>query len=231
MSKLLVYQGIFNNHYFHNKEVVITNDGETLSFLLDVFRIESEFGDFLLVEFDNHEPEELERFKVKKCPLSYSNDFHYILRDYTLEIELPISLIEVASQNIIQVKSLLKFIVGKPEAPGALDDVEFAISLQLNGTQYSSSSIEFEYLLLNLLKSIGDKYRLRHCIDCLFSDYWPAGNQVFGDMMCFRKHKEQYLKVKSKSDIFILRPKSEEVQEIHSCDEFEMRVPGTGYRG
>tara|TARA_R110000850_G_scaffold275084_1_gene413662 strand:+ start:2131 stop:2304 length:174 start_codon:yes stop_codon:yes gene_type:complete len=53
-----------------------------------------------------------------------------------------------------------------------------------------------------------------------------------GDMMCFRNLKQEYLQVKSKQEFFHIHDHFErQVQETWLCDEFELRVPGTGYRG
>jgi hypothetical protein len=49
-------------------------------------------------------------------------------------------------------------------------------------------------------------------------------------MLCHRNAKQQYLAVRSKAEYWRI-PVTEEVMETHYCDEFQHRVPGTGYRG
>lgn len=86
--------------------------------------------------------------------------------------------------------------------------------------------------LLKIQKQLPDGLFIQACINCLYSDYSPYGNGVFGCMMCFRKLKQEYLQVKSKQEFFHIHDHFErQVQETWLCDEFERRVPGTGYRG
>lgn len=49
-------------------------------------------------------------------------------------------------------------------------------------------------------------------------------------MRCHRGAKEQYLSVRSKFDYFDV-PVTEIVPEPYLCDEYQRRLPGTGYRG
>jgi hypothetical protein len=71
--------------------------------------------------------------------------------------------------------------------------------------------------------------RLVCCVTCLYSDYSPAGHRLMG-MRCHRDAKDQYLAVRSKADYFHV-PVTEDVPETYLCDEYERRIPGTGYRG
>src|SRR5262249_23597788 len=64
---------------------------------------------------------------------------------------------------------------------------------------------------------------------CLYSDYPPGGHSLMG-MSCHRGAKEQYLAVRSKRDYWSV-PVTEDVMETYLCQEWERRVPGTGYRG
>ena len=49
-------------------------------------------------------------------------------------------------------------------------------------------------------------------------------------MRCHRDAKPQYLAVRSKAEYWGV-PVTEDVPETYLCDEYERRVPGTGYRG
>lgn len=64
---------------------------------------------------------------------------------------------------------------------------------------------------------------------CLYSDYSPGGHGLMG-IRCHRDAKDQYLKVRSKADYWPV-PVTEEVPETYLCDEYQLRIPGTGYRG
>jgi hypothetical protein len=64
---------------------------------------------------------------------------------------------------------------------------------------------------------------------CLFSDYSPAGHGLTG-IRCHRGAKQLYLAVRSKPDYWHV-PLTEAVPETYVCNEYQRRIPGTGYRG
>lgn len=90
----------------------------------------------------------------------------------------------------------------------------------------------FESEMLDLQQQLPEGAYLKACINCAYSDYSPAGQDMTG-MMCFRRDKAAYLSVVGKRDMFRVTAevKPEYVQEFHLCPEFERRRPGTGYRG
>jgi hypothetical protein len=67
------------------------------------------------------------------------------------------------------------------------------------------------------------------CVTCLFSDDSPYGHGLTG-MCCHRGAKDAYLAVRSKHEYWSV-PVTEYVMETHLCDDYQRRVPGTGYRG
>ncbi len=108
------------------------------------------------------------------------------------------------------------------------------ISLIYEGGIYSNSKEDlcFENSLLRIQKQLPDGVFIKSCITCLYSDYSPYGNGMFGSMMCFRNIKAEYIKVKSKKDFWSVYKREDRwVQETYLCSEFERRIPGTGYRG
>lgn len=90
----------------------------------------------------------------------------------------------------------------------------------------------FELEMLDIQRQLPTGTYLKACINCAYSDYSPAGQDMTG-MMCFRHHKAAYRAIRSKQDMFRVsaEAKPEYVQEFHLCPEFERRRPGTGYRG
>lgn len=90
----------------------------------------------------------------------------------------------------------------------------------------------FESEMLDIQRQLPEHAYLKACINCAYSDYSPAGQDMTG-MMCFRRNKAAYLSVVGKRDMFRVtaEAKPEYVQEFHLCPEFERRRPGTGYRG
>jgi Family of unknown function (DUF6304) len=70
-------------------------------------------------------------------------------------------------------------------------------------------------------------HRLKCCVTSLH--YSPGGHGLMG-MRCHRDAKEQYLIFKSKWDYWSV-PVTEDVPETYLCEEYQLRIPGTGYRG
>lgn len=90
----------------------------------------------------------------------------------------------------------------------------------------------FEIALQKLSRLLPLGVRMRSCLFCQYGDYSPYGNPSFGGMMCFRNMKDEYNRVRGKSDFLSLHgPIVQDVQETYLCSEFEDRVPGSGYRG
>jgi len=102
------------------------------------------------------------------------------------------------------------------------------LSIAYGGRSYEITDDWFEdgTLRLNaLLQPAG----LVCCVTCLYSDYSPGGHGLMG-MYCHRDAKAQYLAVRSKADYWPV-PVTEDVPETYICDQYEHRIPGTGYRG
>ncbi len=78
-----------------------------------------------------------------------------------------------------------------------------------------------------------DEYRIISCFTCQYADYSPYGNDDFGTMLCFRRHKSDCLKVNGKGDYFeFLEGKDCDArQETYLCREYEFRNKSGGYRG
>ncbi len=114
------------------------------------------------------------------------------------------------------------------------DNPHLRIVLEFDGQQFAGSGTSgwFEDELLSIQAQLSEGVFIKSCINCLYSDYSPAGHGLFGGMMCFRNLKGEYRKVKSKQDFWALYGRQDRyVQETYLCPEFERRIPGTGYRG
>jgi len=103
------------------------------------------------------------------------------------------------------------------------------LSVELEGARVAVTHEWFEDGLQRLSDSLPTDHRLICCVTCLYSDYSPGGHGLTG-MACHRGAKEQYLAVRSKADYWSV-PVAELVMETYVCDEYELRRPGTGYRG
>lgn len=152
------------------------------------------------------------------------------LCDCRITCQIPISTINGVGDAVLGVDLTL----GEPTANGNLDRENLLLTLDLDGQTYRSSgkSSWFEDELLELQKTMPGGNYFKACIGCSFSDYSPYGHGLFGAMACFRNSKEEYLRIKSKYELFDLWSRNAgRVQETFLCQEFEKRHPGTGYRG
>jgi hypothetical protein len=144
--------------------------------------------------------------------------------------QIPISTANGVGEAILDVDLTL----GEPVANGGLNRAGLLLTLNLDAQTYRSSGKSgwFEGELLELQKAMPGGNYFKACIGCGFSDYSPYGHGLFGFMVCFRNSKEEYLRVKSKDDLFDLWNRNAGcVQETFLRHEFEKRHPGAGYRG
>lgn len=123
----------------------------------------------------------------------------------------------------------LKFLLDlRNESDPAFKPLRSTLSI-LEGGSVEVESWDFEGALLGLTTGLPAGTSLRCCATCLYSDYTPDGTGLMG-MSCHRDAKEQYLAVRSKRDYRSV-PVTEFVPEIYLCEQYEPRIPGTGYRG
>ncbi len=84
---------------------------------------------------------------------------------------------------------------------------------------------------LRLFKKFAPEVRPGCCLTCAFSDYPPGYNDPF---YCFRDVGAEYVRVRGGLEMMTFmktHPETEIVHELHVCDRFQPRIPGTGYRG
>ena len=203
-------------------ETGIVNDGEELSIIIrDVEFIGSDFDSF---ESKGGIPQD----KLK----DFTIDRNGWLVDFTLECDIPIK-IGKDDQTFSTILEM-KLILGSPTPKGGVDkeDLRLKLMFEYDIIESGGKSGWFEDELLDIEKQLPDGYFLKCCFGCLFSDYSVYGHGLFGSMMCFRDIKDDYIKVKTKSEFMdIMHKMTENVQETFLCPEFKKRVPGTGYRG
>ena len=159
-------------------------------------------------------------------------EYKALFSNHSLDVNIPVSLLESETKIIHPTHLHLHVEVGELLPNGWIDKIQYSLLIQINEHRFSAEGDNFEFTLNELLQSFKSHYAFMHCFGCLYSDYNPYGKQSFGDMLCFKKQKKEYLKVNSKGGIFALSGKDvATVQEIDSCHEFEVRKPNTGYRG
>lgn len=154
------------------------------------------------------------------------------LCDFEMVWDMPLNI--VARNEALLARLYVHLTVGPPLANGGVSDESVQLRLDFEGRVYLSRGhfSYFEDALTELQKLLPEDVYLRCCFGCAFSDYHPAGNGLFGDMLCFRGNKQAYVQVMGKMDLIRILPTvTEKVQETYLCSEFEKRIPGAGYRG
>ena len=160
---------------------------------------------------------------------AFTLDNNQILTNCKIGLTMPVWIIENQRQVVGTLTVNVGFGVRNP-----LFEPELSIELNCEIGRFSSPSFhtDFEGALLKIQSQLPAGACLKTCINCLYSDYNPAGTSLFGSLMCFRNIKSEYLKVKSKTDFWGVAERYDRVvQETYVCLEFERRMQGTGYRG
>ncbi len=151
-----------------------------------------------------------------------------------IECQIPVAV--VVNGRDEQGELLVRLELGnpRPKPRGGIDKEELTLELAVGPAHFRSSSKGgwFDIALAEIQGQLSEGTYVKACINCAFSDYYPAGHGLFGCLACFRGNKQGYRAVKNKGDLFaVWDTMTEFVQETYLCPEFERRIPGTGYRG
>lgn len=202
-------------------EMTIRNDFKILQ--MNVRGVEFSGRDFVSL----YPEEETDISKLET--FAFAQDF---LCDCKIEFEMPL---EIITEDKSIVGNLSVFIeLGKPNEKGwtERDDVFLVLKYQDKVFRSEGTSEWFEDELLDIQDQLPANHKLKCCFGCAFSDYSVYGHGFFGDLMCYRKNKEKYKKVRDKKQyIEVMGYLTEDVQETYFCEEFEIRKAGAGYRG
>lgn len=214
------YQGTYSDA--HGREVItVSNDGENL-------RTVVRGVEFLGSDFDNLVPvagssaQQLDSFTLNRGDLCACL--------LTLEIPLPVLIHGSAVDGSLHMELEL----GAPASNGGIDREILRLALTYSNVRIVSSGRNgsFEDELVDIERQLPEGVHIKACFGCLYSDYSPYGHGLFGDMLCFRNLKAEYLRVRSKTEFWEIHGREDRlVQETYLCPEFAVRVPGTGYRG
>ena len=253
----------YKAHYkdeHHDVDIVIENtQGEyktsPLSFTLDgvTFRGTS-LGDFELANPEQYE-EAREKFRILKHGgynelVQDTFPYFYALQGYGLDLKMPIKLIRKSDNQEVSAELKLAFSYKKRDDektkrgicylydgeriyPDNCEVEEFVLLVEDELYSSSRKTLYFESALLDISRQMQEKYYLKCCFTCQYSEYSTYGNDDFGNMLCYRRHKEACLKVNSKDDYFeYLDDKDFDIyQETYLCEEYAERRQSSGYRG
>ena len=217
---------------FGTEEIVIKNDGKTLSFTIGDIHFEGEgFNGFEITNINELKNEDVERFTFNQIQILNQDRFAYDLCNCAFEIIMPITFIRVENNEEFNVDTVVTYDLGKPAKNGGIEHEKIAIFLEIDGKNYQANGGWFEDVFDMLGKAFNNKYKFKNCYGCLFSDYSIYGSDAFGTLMCFLKQKEAYLQARTKSEHATLYNNFDCVQETHYCKHFQLRQNNTGYRG
>ena len=101
------------------------------------------------------------------------------------------------------------------------------------GAEYSDFVGKFKIKVYKVDQNKSLRENQSIIITCQYSDYSPYGNDDYGTMLCYKKHKSEYLKVNDKYSYFeyLEGVECEVRQETYLCDEYEKRNQCEGYQG
>ena len=241
----------------HDADIEIINTEEEyrydpLSFTLDGIKFKgSSLGDFELADESQYEEAKLKFSILKSGGFTLAGreiPYSYRLQGYSLDVDMPVTAVRKSdgSETEATIRVSFGFIdpdMDKVRCRTYCDDeqvypddaVVHEFSLSVEGEKYAGNrkTLCFEDALIDISRQIADTYYLKCCFTCQYSDYSPYGCDDFGTMMCFRKHKEDYLKVNSKDEFFehVEGKDFESRQETYLCGEYEPRRKCGGYRG
>lgn len=238
----------------HDVDINILNaqkaQGDSLLFCVDGFA----FVGTSLGNFELKDTSKIEAAKKHFCFLDWGGHisifngeypYHYFLQRYSLSVEIPVYVVRNSDNAVMQGFIHVAFELKKADKgsryicddkTGYYDKIDVSeFSLNADGKRFSADkkSLYFENCLMQIYRQLTPDYSLKCCFSCQYSDYSPYGNDDFGSMLCYKKHKSKYLKANGKDGFFeFLEPLDFDIrQETFLCEEHEPRIKCSGYRG
>jgi hypothetical protein len=150
----------------------------------------------------------------------------------TLSVVIPVPVVADGAETPGRLTMTLALGLQLPTRQQHPERLDLALEWRGGTVRSRGKSGWFEGELLDIEKQLPSGTYIKSCFFCLYADYSPYGHGLFGWMMCFRKHKAAYLRVRSKDGFWRVHDRAEVgIQETFLCDEFVRRKAGTGYRG
>jgi hypothetical protein len=217
---------------------VIQNDGKTLRMSLRGVEFSGRSFHWFepSEEYDESELESFTLFRGELCSYSLDCDIPVLVVDGTRAVQ---AVLCVHADYGEPVEGLAGTYVRSKDGTVTKDSRQIdrevlQLTLAFDGESFTSGGKHLYHSFdeqLSEIKALFPKdVYLKTCWNCAFADYHPAGSGAFGRLACFRSLKDEYAQVRSKRDLFAVWDKrAEDVQEVHLCEEFEKRQPGTGW--
>lgn len=185
-----------------------TADGQSLTITIRNIAFEGHFWDLSPV---NNTKEEIEdHFNLEE--FNYSDDSKgFKLIGYSLKVQIPIKIINAEN---LEVDGLIHF-----------NSQPHSLEFEFEGTIYPFERPNFEYGLASEHTRSLHINHIKCCVNCIYSDYSPFGSDEYGDLMCFKNSKSEWLKIGYKglkeiqnwNEVLTI----ERTQEAYWCDEFK----------
>lgn len=218
--------------------IVIENDFTQLYTSIDgVMFAGTEFSTMAVINKASYSSEQLKRFTFHKIPISSKSGTNIEETLCECVFHFPIQHILINPYNNEETITALdiKCTIGKenPKTKG-LEYENVSLSLSKRQFTFTGSGEVFEIAFDRLkanMQHAKQAYGFKNCYGCLYGDYSYLGADSFGSMQCYIRQKEEYLKVKNKAEYMQLSSDFDWVQETYCCDQYAMRLQGTGYRG
>lgn len=224
--------GYFKNAFysrdikFKNNFKLDYNNEFNITMNIDGVEFGSDWLDCFYLNCNIDSSEKLKNFDLINEYEIYTNVQNMLLQNYELTINIPIMLGNFYSNDIEGIFSITHM-----DNNGSNNILSF--SLTIDKQQYFAKVITglYEDSIRDIFIQIKDKYYLKCCIGCQYSDYSPYGSGCFGTMLCFYKVSEQYMKVYSKDEFFSVHDYGVICQETFICPNFKPRQTNCGYWG
>jgi hypothetical protein len=173
-------------------------------------------------DFDSLEPAD-PLARAGQLPLNQAGE----LSDCVLSGDLPCSVAAGGRHRPVTIAFSID--LRRPAAPLPAPGHRLRLTLVLDSACCQVTDDWFEGGMPRLERALPPAAQLMCCATCLYSDYSPGVHGLTG-IRCHRGAKDKYLAVRSKADYWSV-PVTEEVPETYLCEEYQRRIPGTGYRG
>lgn len=235
MEHSVSYVGTYKDD-FGIIDIIIRNDFKKFS--LKIGEVEFEGAEFNALEIVNkqlYSVQQLERFTLSRTPIYGTDKFVEEVCSCTFNIKIPQLIIGSETKEKFVVNMNIEYVLGDERPINLGSGLEFEkiyLSFQIIGELFKSEGDFFEFLFEDIQSQFNGRYILNNCFGCLYSDYSIYGQGALGSMMCFVRQKDEYIKVKNKSEYEAnLTEDYDIVQEVFLCNKFQIRRKGTGYRG
>ena len=150
------------------------------------------FDDFRLVEPSSYSANKLERFTFNKGKIEKPEEYVYVLCNCIITFETLVKVIVKLDEKTTKEILTVTLKLGKPATNGGIDYENATFQISIGKEKFSSEGDVFEIGLEKIQQQFKNKYHFKNCFGCLYSDYSPYGNGFFGDMLCFKKNKQEY---------------------------------------